>query len=158
MALLHELMPLACQASLFLLALAVGLDCGIDDALHGLRRPGLLVRALQVLSTVPLREVRRGAHKARVYGLLVAAGALALVTAPLAAALLGAMPGRQAALAPLAAVGVVVVVVFVPLAAGMAIRVVAPAAAARVVPAIGKCAGLMLFLAGLAAVALSLRA
>jgi len=188
MALLHDLIPLALQASLFLLALAVGLDSGIDDALHVLRRPRLLLRALPALlalqaaalllavpllalaatlalvlmaasplpAMMPAREIRCGGHKARVHGLLAAAGALAVVTLPLAAALLGTVPGRYAEPLPLAAAGGVVMSVLVPLAAGMAIRVVAPAPATRAVPAIGGSAFLALFLAGLASFSSSL--
>jgi predicted Na+-dependent transporter len=136
MALLHDLIPLAAQAGLFLLALAMGLDCGIDDALYVLRRPrlglGLLLRALPALLAMPLREmpaIRCSGRKAHAYGLLVAAGVLALFTVPLVVA------------------GEVIVLAFVPLAAGMANRVVAPEAAMRALPAIGRCAGLALFLA-----------
>jgi predicted Na+-dependent transporter len=134
MALLHDLFhdvcPIALQATLFLLALAIGLDASIDDALLALRRPRRLLRALPAL---------------------LAAGLLALVTLPLAAALLGTLAGRHGGLAPLALAGDVIVWIFVPLAAGMAIRVVVPHAATRAARAIGRCAGLALFLAGAAA-------
>jgi len=46
MAMIHELIPLALHASLFLMALAIGLDSGVDETLYVLRRPRLLLRSL----------------------------------------------------------------------------------------------------------------
>lgn len=49
---LKEIVPLALYASLFLVVLGVGLDASVDDAVHVLRQPKLLLRSLIPISII----------------------------------------------------------------------------------------------------------
>ena len=105
----------------------------------------IVLMAVSPLPPIVLsKEIRSGGRKDYAYGLLVAAGALSIVTVPAAVAILAAVFDVHAAVSPLAVAQLVFVSLFLPLGIGMGLRALAPGPAVRAAPVVGKLAlGLM---------------
>lgn len=106
---------------------------------------GILLMAVAPLPPfVPATEVRLGAQKSYVYGLLATFALLSIVTVPLTVAILAAVFSEHVSVSPGAVARLVFGSVLMPLAVGMLIRAMAPGVAARVAPLAGKIANLLL--------------
>jgi BASS family bile acid:Na+ symporter len=106
---------------------------------------GILLMAVAPLPPfVPATEVRLGAQKSYVYGLLATFALLSIVTVPLTVAILGAVFADHMSVSPVAVARLVFLSVLLPLALGMLIRALAPGVAARTAPLAGKIANLVL--------------
>jgi BASS family bile acid:Na+ symporter len=87
---------------------------------------------------LPKKEMRAGGDEAYVVGLLAVIAALAIVTVPLSASLLNEAFGRTGTIAPLAVAKIVLMSVLGPLAAGIAVRHLAPALARKLAQPVGQ--------------------
>lgn len=105
---------------------------------------------------LPGKQVDAGGEHAYAIGLLVAASLLALVLTPLLLLAASAMLGVTASLSPLAVGRTLLITIFAPLAAGMALRRFAPAAADAVYATASR-AGKVLLLAGLVVMLIAAR-
>jgi BASS family bile acid:Na+ symporter len=141
--LLRALLSMYVVAPLFAVAVALAFDLN----------PAVEI-ALVALSVSPVPPILpRGALKAGgkenyTVGLLVAASLLAIVLVPLAMEVFQIVFGVALQLSALSVIVVLLPVIFVPLAAGMALRAAAPAIADRIVGPAGMLATVLLFLSG----------
>jgi BASS family bile acid:Na+ symporter len=104
---------------------------------------------------LPTKQLRLGGRSSYVHGLLVAAALAAIVVIPAAIEVLGWLFQREAHVGAGLVARVVGTTVLLPLAAGIAVRRVAPALAERVEPWLSR-AGNALLLAGLLVVVLAM--
>ena len=125
--------------------------------LFGLARP--IAVALVALSMSPVppllprKQGKAGGHEGYSLGLMVVAGLLAIVMMPLLLALLGRYVDRELTMAPATIARMVIVMTVLPLVAGMAVRAVAPALAARVARPANLIAMVLLVIGALAILA-----
>jgi BASS family bile acid:Na+ symporter len=126
------------------LAALVHLDPAVEIAL-------LLMAVSPIPPILPSKQLELGGRSRYVFGLLVAASLLAIVVVPLAIEVLGRVFHREAHVGAGVVARVVGVTVLVPLAVGIVVRRLAPAAAERVAPRVSR-VGNVLLLAGLVAV------
>lgn len=106
---------------------------------------GILLMAVAPLPPfVPAKEVRLGAQKSYVYGLLATFAVLSIVIVPVTVAILAVAFSQQASVSPWPVGRLMFESVIVPLAIGMFIRAKAPAIAAHTAPLAGKIANLAL--------------
>jgi len=121
-------------------------------------RPAVEI-ALAMLSISPIppllpgREEKAGGHQSFALGLMVIAGVVSIVTVPLAIDLLGRYFVRPFAMPPGAIASLVLKTVVLPLAAGMLVRAILPAAATRIAKPMGLVATVLLAVGGLALLA-----
>ncbi|MET0582114.1 MAG: hypothetical protein ABWZ08_09100 [Pseudoxanthomonas sp.] len=104
----------------------------------------LLMAVAPMPPFLPSKEVRMGAQKAYVYGLLVAFAVLSIVIVPLSVAILSAAFSEHVSISPVPVARLVLVSVIVPLAIGMSIRAKRPAFAARAAPLAARVANIVL--------------
>jgi BASS family bile acid:Na+ symporter len=136
--------------SMFLVMLVVAV---VAVKVAGLRHPVEVVIVALALAPIPpllpKKQVKAGGETSFIYGLIVAASLFAIVWIPLALGLLSRVVGHDLS-APLGnIVGIVVVMILAPLAAGALISRYAPGLASRIQAPINRLAMLIL-LAGLA--------
>lgn len=106
---------------------------------------GIVLMAVSPLAPlVPAKELRLGAHKAYVDGLLVAIAVLSIGMVPLTVAILASVFGRDTAISPGAVAGLVITSMLAPMAIGMAVRAIWPAQAKRAAPFVGQLATVLL--------------
>ncbi|MCI0387707.1 MAG: Na+-dependent transporter [Acidobacteria bacterium] len=96
---------------------------------------------------LPKKATKVGGIGSYAYGLLVAAALLSIVLTPLAVNLVGKLFGRDAAISPVAIAQIILVAVLLPLAAGIAVRHLAPDIAERIAKPISLVATVMLLAA-----------
>lgn len=113
-----------------------------------LAKLGIVAMAVSPLPPlVPDSQLKLGARRAYVCGLYVAVLLLAILVLPLTMAVLNALFPADVRMAPAAVARIVLVSVLLPLAAGMAVRRLAPRFAERAAPIVSKLASLLLVLA-----------
>ena len=114
-------------------AAAVSIGLALD-----LARPirvGLLAMALAPIPPIlPRRQLEVGGGAGHVFGLLVAVSLLAIVQVPLMVDVLGHVFGRAVSFGPGQVARVIAVTILVPLAAGLALRWLAPRWAGHLAP------------------------
>ncbi len=93
---------------------------------------------------LPQKELKAGAHASYAIGLLVAAGALAIVFVPFTVWLLGRLYDRPAQISIGSIAQIVLISVLLPLAAGITVRNFAPAFADRIAKPISAVAAVLL--------------
>lgn len=98
---------------------------------------------------LPQKEIQAGGRRSYALALLVTMATLAVVACPLAVELLGAYYGRPFGVAPGTIARIVLVTVFLPLVAGIAVRAWLPAIAEHLAPLVGRAANVLLALAAL---------
>jgi BASS family bile acid:Na+ symporter len=96
---------------------------------------------------LPRKAVKAGGKPSFAFGLLLAAGLFAIVFIPAALELIGLVFKVPVRLSALSVAKIVGMTVFLPLGAGMAVKVVAPAFAGRVTRPLSLAATVMLFAA-----------
>jgi BASS family bile acid:Na+ symporter len=98
-------------------------------------RVGLLAMAVAPIPPIlPRRQLELGGGSGHVFGLLIAVSLVSIVQVPLMVDLLGRVFGRSASFGPGQVARVIAVTILVPLAAGLALRWLAPRWAERVAP------------------------
>jgi BASS family bile acid:Na+ symporter len=95
---------------------------------------------------MPAKEIKLGGRRRYVYGLLVAVSLLAVALVPITVAILARAFGEEASIGPGPVLRLVLVSLMVPLAVGMLVRHLAPAAAARAAPPAARVANILLLL------------
>jgi bile acid:Na+ symporter, BASS family len=129
---------------LFAAALAAAFD------LHPAVEIALVTLAVSPVPPIlPKKELKAGGHASYAIGLLVAAGALAIVFVPAAVELLGRVFGRSIHISVATIAQLVLFTVLFPLAAGIAVRHFAPAFADRIARPISLVAAVLLIASAL---------
>jgi BASS family bile acid:Na+ symporter len=93
---------------------------------------------------LPISQLKGGGRPEYVYGMLVAAALLSIVTVPVAVIAIGALFGQETRFPPLAVAKIVVISVLAPVALGMAVRHFWSEGAQRLGPWITKVANVVL--------------
>jgi BASS family bile acid:Na+ symporter len=136
--------------SLLAFAVAVPLLAALLVAALPLDLPvkiGILLMAVSPLPPfMPAREIKLGGSRRYVYGLLVAVSLAAIVLVPATVALLGRAFGDEASISPGPVLRLILVSLIIPLAVGMLIRHLAPAAGRRAAPGVTMVANIVLLL------------
>lgn len=108
-------------------------------------KAGILLMAVSPFPpVVPGKEIKIGGRESYVYGLLVAISVLAILTVPLAVALLGAAFSEDISVSPGTVARLVLTSVNLPLAIGMSIHRIAPSLSERMSPIISMIANIVL--------------
>lgn len=178
-----QIVMLVVQTSILLVVFGIGLRATLDDALHMVRRPAGLLRALLAMFVVmpllavlldrtfdlrpeveiaivalaispippllPLKESKAGADTSYGLGLMVSMAVLAIVLVPLASELLGLAFGHRFAAAPATIARIILLMVVLPLAAGILCHHLAPQLARRLQKPVALVGNLLLGLVGL---------
>jgi bile acid:Na+ symporter, BASS family len=119
-------------------------------ALHPAVQIALITLAVSpVPPFLPQKELKAGGHASYAIGLLVAAGALAIVFVPLAVELLGRLFDRPVHISSGTIAQIVLISVLLPLAAGITVRKFAPAFADRIVKPVAVVAAVLLIASAL---------
>jgi bile acid:Na+ symporter, BASS family len=107
---------------------------------------------------LPQRESKAGGHASYGLALMAVLATVGIATIPLSLEILQRVFGRTLDAAPAAVVRLVLMTVLLPLAGGMAVRALWPAAAERIEPRVGLAAKIVLALGALALLAGTWRA
>jgi BASS family bile acid:Na+ symporter len=106
---------------------------------------GIVLMAVSPLAPlVPAKEIRAGARKSYVDGLIVAIAVLSIMLVPATVALLAKAFDKHYAIAPAAVARLMVISLLAPFAIGMTVRALWPALAKRAAPLVGKLATVVL--------------
>jgi BASS family bile acid:Na+ symporter len=139
--------PLLLRATLAM-GVAVPIFAALLVASFDLYQPVEVALVLLSVSPVPpilpSKQLKLGAHRSYVYGLLVTAALFAIVLVPLMVELLGWFFHREAHISPAVIAKIVFVSVLIPLFAGLAVQRFAPAFAERIGPSVTRLGSVLL--------------
>ena len=118
--------------------------------LHPAVKIALLVLSVSPVPPIlPKKEIKAGGGSSYPFGLLVAAALFAIVVVPISVELLGRAFARTVQVAPATVAQLVLKTVFIPLAAGIAVRYFAPAFAERIAKPVSLVAMVLLVVSAL---------
>jgi BASS family bile acid:Na+ symporter len=138
-------------AAMYVVVPAVAVFMGLVFDLGKPIRVGLLAMAIAPIPPIlPGKQLKVGGSREHVFGLLVAVSVSAIVLVPVMVALLGRVFGRETSFGPWQVATLIGVSILLPLAAGIALRWLAPGWAERIAPWASRL-GTLFLLAGVTA-------